>query len=223
MENNEEFNYSAGEKYENLQKSRILNMYGVNIEKGGKAATIGEIRTWNGKKYKKQVNGKWLEVSESGMSKKEHETQAYSKNTIYTHLGKTDREKDQALKEYSKHKKESSELSDKEHSDEEVGLDNKPEKKQSNDQLVEEIRNFAFKAKVNGKKYDKKEYARLKGGENVKLESIEDVETLNKIKSLFERASQGLKPEHSQETKLAKQKDKENMASQRKYTEEVIR
>lgn len=36
----------------------------------GKAAMIGEVRVWNGKKYKKEVGGKWTEVSEKGMTKK---------------------------------------------------------------------------------------------------------------------------------------------------------
>ena len=35
----------------------------------GKAAVTGEIREWGGKKYKKQANGKWLEVSEQGDDK----------------------------------------------------------------------------------------------------------------------------------------------------------
>lgn len=36
-------------------------------------AEVGETRQWKGKSYKKQSNGKWLEVSEShGLTKKEH-------------------------------------------------------------------------------------------------------------------------------------------------------
>lgn len=48
------------------------------IEKSkGKKGIIGEIRTWNGKKYKKQPNGKWMEVSEShGKTSKEHREEA---------------------------------------------------------------------------------------------------------------------------------------------------
>ena len=52
----------------------------------GKAAPIGEIRIWNGKKYKKQANGKWLEVSEHGMTKKEHEYKGkHSGDSSYKH------------------------------------------------------------------------------------------------------------------------------------------
>lgn len=36
-------------------------------------ATIGEIREWGGKKYKKQANGKWMQVSDHGMTKQQHE------------------------------------------------------------------------------------------------------------------------------------------------------
>lgn len=44
-----------------------------DITKGGKAV-VGEIRTWGGKKYKKQPNGKWMEVSEHyGKTKQEHQ------------------------------------------------------------------------------------------------------------------------------------------------------
>ena len=38
----------------------------------GQVGMVGEVREWQGKKYKKQANGKWLEVSEYGMTKKEH-------------------------------------------------------------------------------------------------------------------------------------------------------
>lgn len=42
----------------------------------GKAAMVGEIRTWGGKKFKKQGNGKWVEVSDCHeISKKDHEYQ----------------------------------------------------------------------------------------------------------------------------------------------------
>ena len=43
------------------------------IIKGGKKAVVGEIREWSGKRYRKQANGKWLEVSKAhNMSKEEH-------------------------------------------------------------------------------------------------------------------------------------------------------
>ena len=90
------------------------------IIKGGKRALVGEIRTWNGKKYKKQANGKWLEVSEYGMTKKEHENVTIS---IQSKLGSQTSSKVISSKEGIRtHSKAASGLSDKEYSDEEVGL-----------------------------------------------------------------------------------------------------
>lgn len=44
----------------------------LDLLKGGKAG-VGEIREWGGKKYKKQPNGKWLEVSHShGLTNEHH-------------------------------------------------------------------------------------------------------------------------------------------------------
>jgi len=59
---------------EELEKSiqNINEPLNLDIQKG-KVGMVGEIRTWSGKKYKKQANGKWLEVSEGGATKKEHE------------------------------------------------------------------------------------------------------------------------------------------------------
>ena len=85
------------------------------IEKGGKPATAGEIHEWNGKKYKKQPNGKWLEVSEShGMTGREHQMKFVA----------DEQKKPMSFKELYEHEhfKEFKNLSDKEHSDEEVGL-----------------------------------------------------------------------------------------------------
>ena len=81
----------------------------------GKAANIGETREWSGKKYRKQANGKWLEVSEHGKTKSEHIT-----------------ERNKWMESDSNYKKNHSvqgKLSDKEHSDEEVGLGKKEEHK----------------------------------------------------------------------------------------------
>jgi hypothetical protein len=51
------------------QADQIKKAYDDLIEKG-KKAEIGEIREWGGKRFRKQANGKWLEVSEHGMTKK---------------------------------------------------------------------------------------------------------------------------------------------------------
>lgn len=85
------------------------------IEKG-KKAEYGEIREWNGKKMKKQPNGKWVEVSTFGKTKKEHEET--SKQTLPQDMKKEGWDQ----KGFSKlHKEESSKLSDKEYEDHEVG------------------------------------------------------------------------------------------------------
>lgn len=58
--------------------TNILKAFGEGeaFEKG-KKGNIGEIRDWGGKKYKKQGNGKWMEVSEShGKTSKEHREEA---------------------------------------------------------------------------------------------------------------------------------------------------
>lgn len=90
-----------------------------DIEKGGSSAQIGEIREWKGKKYKKQTNGKWVEVSEYGMTKKEHENATKS---IQSKIGSQTSSKATSSKEGIRtHSKAASGLSDKEHSDEEVG------------------------------------------------------------------------------------------------------
>ncbi len=83
------------------------------VEKGGKKGTVGEVREWDGKKYQKQANGKWLEVR-GGLTAKQHQ-EGINKHpdTNYTeHPQKT------------WHENQLRGLSDKEHSDEEIGIKN---------------------------------------------------------------------------------------------------
>ena len=86
-----------------------------------KPAVAGEIREWSGKKFKKQGNGKWVEVSDSHeISKKDHEYQSKErleeskKPSMHT-----------ALKEDESkwHKEQAEKLSDKEYDEEELGGD----------------------------------------------------------------------------------------------------
>lgn len=107
-------------KQRELQKANILNSFYTDeeIQKGGKAALVGEIRNWNGKNYKKQLNGKWIEVSEHGMSKKDSEkelerirfndSKGHSSMSEQAGMGKLHAN--------------ISKLSDKEHSDEDLGI-----------------------------------------------------------------------------------------------------
>lgn len=56
------------EKQDQIRKS-ILSSYGVDtIEKGGKRATIGEVRTWGGRKMVKHQDG-WVHVDDKGKTK----------------------------------------------------------------------------------------------------------------------------------------------------------
>ena len=102
------------------QQEHIQKSFGSDIGKSwvndlikAKAANIGDIHIWNGKRYKKQPNGKWLEVSESHeMTKKEHSDKGlHSGDESWAHTLRANK------------------LSDKEYSDEEVGLGRKKEDK----------------------------------------------------------------------------------------------
>lgn len=108
------------------REDEFLKSFGIDIEKGGKKANVGEIREHSGKRFKKVAEGKWVEVSEHGMTKVEHDVKSrmmnYSSNPTVTNNAKMN-------KEY--HKTKASKLSDKEHSDEEVGLGKKKESKNS--------------------------------------------------------------------------------------------
>lgn len=76
---------------------------------------VGSIHEHNGKKYKKQSNGKWVEVSEHGMTKKEHEFKESSHRTMkekVQHWGKAHEENEE-----KKHQEAASKLSDKEYDD----------------------------------------------------------------------------------------------------------
>ena len=108
-----------------IDKSQI--MQGIEsdstaeILQKGKVAMVGEVREWQGKKYKKQVSGKWVEVSEQSMTKKEHGEKLSLANSWVAHTENKDKEANEAWKkEQSKHKETVEKLSD-----EEVDLDDK--------------------------------------------------------------------------------------------------
>ena len=93
--------------------------------KGGKGL-IGEVREWGGKKFKKQANGKWKEVSESHwMTRKEHiKTLEGLKNEAKNPKGSEIKYNSShpSWEEAGKHYDIADKLSDKQYSDEEVGL-----------------------------------------------------------------------------------------------------
>jgi len=118
------------------QQEHIQKSLGNDIEKA-KSASIGEIHIWNGKKFKKQLNGKWTEVSEHGLTKKQHISEGEDEEARALHtsnmkgenknLSISERTKkfNKHIEESNKHHKLASKLSDKEYSDEEVGVKNK--------------------------------------------------------------------------------------------------
>ena len=108
------------------QKQRILACYGIqksevnDIEKGGKHGMVGEIREWNGKKFKKQSNGKWLEISEShGLTHKEHleKIDSLEKQLPASSKDGGERKFMEVRNEQDKHWEAKKKLSDKEHDD----------------------------------------------------------------------------------------------------------
>ena len=113
---------ATGQSGEEIKKSLskgeldLMKSFSNDIEKG-KAAQIGEIRVWQGKKMKKQANGKWVEVSDKGMTKEQHSK-------------KTDELSSKAGEQigYAFHSKQASKLSDKEYDESEIDLENKIEK-----------------------------------------------------------------------------------------------
>jgi hypothetical protein len=93
---------------QNIQKGMSPDEAIENVLQKSKPANIGDIHTWNGKRFKKQPNGKWMEVSEShNFTKKDH----LMTSMFYTNKGSS---------EQKEHEEASSKLSDKEYSDEEV-------------------------------------------------------------------------------------------------------
>lgn len=101
----------------NRKLGRVGTEFGSQIEKA-RAATIGEIREWSGRKYKKQANGKWVEISVAGLSNKEHKDKA--KNYLLNAHKSHDPKGNEELAD--QHQIASSSVSDKEYSDEEIGL-----------------------------------------------------------------------------------------------------
>lgn len=96
-----------------------------DIEKGVKA-NIGEIRIWGGKRVRKQSNGKWVEVSEQSLSKKEHENMNFyhdkESNRWRNVEGKNDLRVSHDERKFE-HKELASKLSDKEYDESELDIE----------------------------------------------------------------------------------------------------
>jgi hypothetical protein len=109
---------------QNLQKGMSPDEAIENVLQKSKKANVGEVHTWNGKRYKKQSNGKWLEVSEHDR------THSFLMETSAILKRKAQERRDfgipYAAGEYEKDsiywKEQASKLSDKEYEDHEIGL-----------------------------------------------------------------------------------------------------
>ena len=145
------------------QNNAISKAFNNDIEKGGKKANIGEIRDWNGKKYKKQANGKWLEVSnnsgEKNLTKKNH----LDMMSLHSSADKNNRMNDKI----EHHKNNAKLLSDKEHTDEEVGIGKK--EVNYNDDLY------------NIKKSLRKKYTAM-SSDSITIKAAKEVAKIHKIK-----------------------------------------
>lgn len=110
---------------ENIEKSDDADSDNSeeSIEKAQKA-NIGDIHIWDGKRYKKIANGKWVEVSEShGMSSKEHGIMAQDlkeRSDKTTNRGISTKESIKYNDEANSHANIAGKLSDKEYTDEEL-------------------------------------------------------------------------------------------------------
>ena len=126
---------------EHIQKSFGSDFQKSNLNDLEKAkANIGEIHTWNGKKFKKVAEGKWVEVSEShSKTKREHNQEAdideeTDKNYYHgSEFGNNKKISDELKDSVREHREAAEKLSDKEHSDEEVGLGKNQDNKKSKD------------------------------------------------------------------------------------------
>jgi hypothetical protein len=145
-----------GHKLSDKEYSDEEVMGGGMIEKSHKA-NVGEIRVWNGKKMKKQANGKWLEVSDKGMTKREHK----EKHDINYHKSSQPGVSYNSLRKLRSvaddHKWLSDKLSDKEYSDEEVmgGGEKKEEKIGDSVQIRTDKANIGEIREWGGKKMKK--------------------------------------------------------------------
>ena len=115
--------YYTKEEYKKKKKKVEGGKEGLRINESQRKTVenkpVGSTHEHNGKKYKKQANGKWLEVSEShGLTKKEHEFQSDVKKESASLAAKDKKyfTRDTKLESAKLHSEQASKLSDKEHS-----------------------------------------------------------------------------------------------------------
>lgn len=152
----------------NTPENRLLGRVGQryiqsdDIEKG-KPANAGEIRVWSGKKMRKQPNGKWVEVSEHGMTKKEHQSKSeyyHGKASGKVDSNTTNRGDKGAkmdFEAYKHHQEQYSKLSDKEYDESELSENSK-----------EQGSSFKDSAKYSGSDFSKWKEA-VKGNHDIEV------------------------------------------------------
>jgi hypothetical protein len=156
------------------------NLFTNDISKG-RAASVGEIRVWGGKKFRKQANGKWVEVSDQGKTRKEH-VKLGNKNPYKT-SAKTVAERKELEDRFNRHRNThhslASKLEDKEYTDEELGVKDSKEEEGGDD--IEKAMNHKYYKREGVKGnykyyYTKEEYDKTKKG---KSEGVEGPEMLD--------------------------------------------
>lgn len=200
-------------KYKNLEildvregHEGIPKLGGQYGDKYAKGSTIeGDVVTYNDKKYKKQSNGKWLEISKHGLTKEEHSEKI-------NEFAK----KPNAHKEYGFHMSNRNKLSDKEYTEEQIGLNK--DKKENGGELNETFPDTdAMSYKTGGAiKEELKEYGIL--DEMSAYDSFEDFykEFKNYKKNAFEQYGEEVEDLSKKYTKaqLKKVWDSENNMAQ---------
>lgn len=133
---------ATGQSGEEIKKSLskeeidLMKPESVDIEKGGKPAQVGEIREWQGKKMRKQPNGKWVEVSESGMSRRDILDKVDNIFKLTNFKNKKDVKESSRLSGGLRHS--ADQLSDKEYDESELNDEETDKKRIKNIQISEE-------------------------------------------------------------------------------------
>lgn len=123
---------------ENINKA--LGLYSDLVK--AKPASVGEIRQWGNKKYKKQPNGKWIEVSEHGMTKKEHEFESDLHDEKSKDSGFNSKHQEESKDKSGYHKNVASKLSYKEYDESELSGGDKGKEKNYMESMKDDLDKF---------------------------------------------------------------------------------
>ena len=101
-----------------MKKSELKQMIREIIVE--ETVKVGTIIMMHGKRYKKQSNNKWIEVSIDGLSKKEHEQEIKILQKVEENPGNEVNDRRKAQDEQNKHHDEAMKLSNKEYTSDEL-------------------------------------------------------------------------------------------------------